>query len=95
MATFENYKNAKMTRSADGILEVAFHTNGGKLVFNGHTHEQFTDMFHQIGEDYDNSVVILTGSGDAFSDAIDPEGFDFFTPHGYDKKSSAKAARSS
>jgi hypothetical protein len=40
MATFENYKNAyanaKMTRSADGILEVAFHSNGGKLVFNGH-----------------------------------------------------------
>ena len=89
MATFENYKNAyanaKMTRSADGILEVAFHTNGGKLVFNGHTHEQFTDMFHRIGEDYHNRVVILTGSGDAFMDAIDPEGFDFFTPRGYDK----------
>jgi enoyl-CoA hydratase/carnithine racemase len=61
MATFENaYANAKMTRSADGILEVTFHTNGGKLVFNGHTHEQFTDMFHEIGEDYDNRVVILT-----------------------------------
>jgi enoyl-CoA hydratase/carnithine racemase len=86
MATFENaYANAKMTRSADGILEVTFHTNGGKLVFNGHTHEQFTDMFHEIGEDYDNRVVILTGSGDAFMDAIDAEGFDFFTPRGYDK----------
>jgi enoyl-CoA hydratase/carnithine racemase len=30
-------------------------------------------------------VVILTGSGDAFMDSIDPEGFDFFTPTGYDK----------
>jgi hypothetical protein len=73
MATFENYKNAyanpKMTRSTDGILEVAFHTNEGKLVFNGHTPAQFTDMFHQIGEDYHNRVVILTGSGDAFMDA--------------------------
>jgi enoyl-CoA hydratase/carnithine racemase len=66
-------------------LEVAFHTNGGKLVFNGHTHEQFTDMFHQIGEDYHNRAVILTGSGDVFMNAIDPEGFDFFTPRGYDK----------
>jgi hypothetical protein len=62
-------------------LEVAFHTNGGKLVFNGHTHEQFADMFHQIGEDYHNRAV----SGDVFMDAIDPEGFDFFTPRGYDK----------
>jgi enoyl-CoA hydratase/carnithine racemase len=30
-------------------------------------------------------VVILTGSGDAFMESISPEGFDFFTPQGYDK----------
>lgn len=79
------YANASLTRSDAGVLEVRFHTNGAKLVFNGHTHEQFTDLFHQIGEDPDNRVVILTGSGDAFMDAISPEGFDFFTPRGYDK----------
>jgi enoyl-CoA hydratase/carnithine racemase len=81
----DKYVNAKLTRSDNGVLEVAFHTNGGKLVFNGYTHEQFTDLFHQIGEDLDNRVVILTGSGDAFMDAIAPDGFDFFTPRGYDK----------
>ena len=32
-----------------------------------------------------NRVVILTGSGDAFMETISPEGFDFFTPQGYDK----------
>lgn len=89
MAKFDTYKdafpNAKLTRKENGVLEVALHTGGGKLVFNGHTHEQFVDLFHQIGEDRDNRVVILTGSGDAFMDAIDPEGFDFFTPQGYDK----------
>jgi enoyl-CoA hydratase/carnithine racemase len=89
MSTLDRYQhaypNAKLTRSPQGVLEVAFHTNGGKLVFNGHTHEQFTDLFHQIGEDPDNRVVILTGSGDAFIDSINPEGFDFFTPTGYDK----------
>jgi enoyl-CoA hydratase/carnithine racemase len=89
MSKFANYANAyanaKLTRSEDGVLEVAFHTNGGKLVFNGHTHEEFTDLFHQIGEDPDNRVVILTGSGDAFMDSIAPDGFDFFTPRGYDK----------
>lgn len=36
-------------------------------------------------EDRYNRVVILTGSGDAFMDAISPEGFDFFSPEGYDK----------
>jgi len=67
------------------VLEVALHTDGGKLVFNGHTHEQFVHLFHVIGEDHANRVVILTGSGDAFMDAISPEGFDFFSPQGYDK----------
>jgi enoyl-CoA hydratase/carnithine racemase len=64
---------------------VALHTDGGTLVFNGHTHEQFVDLFHAIGSDPDNRVVILTGSGNAFMETISPEGFDFFTPRGYDK----------
>lgn len=80
-----SYSNAKLIRSPEGVLEVTLHTNGEKLIFNGYTHEQFTDMFHQIGEDLGNRVVILTGSGEAFMDTINPEGFDFFTPTGYDK----------
>ena len=70
MSKFDSYKNAfpnaRLTRSPSGVLEVALHTDGGKLVFNGHTHEQFVDLFHQIGADTENRVVILTGSGDAF-----------------------------
>jgi len=89
MAKFETYRdafpNARLTRKDNGVLEVALHTGGGKLVFNGHTHEQFVELFHQIGEDRDNRAVILTGTGDAFMDTIDPEGFDFFSPQGYDK----------
>lgn len=81
----DQYPNARLTRSPDGVLEIALHTDGGKLVFNGHTHEQFVDLFHDVGSDPDNRVVILTGSGDAFMDEISPEGFDFFTPRGYDK----------
>jgi enoyl-CoA hydratase/carnithine racemase len=89
MTTFDKYRNefphAKLTRSAAGVLEVVLHTNGNTLVFNGHTHEEFVELFRQVGEDTDNRVVILTGAGEAFIDTIDPEGFDFFSPRGFDK----------
>jgi enoyl-CoA hydratase/carnithine racemase len=80
----EGFPNARLTRKPNGVLEVALHTDGGKLIFNGHTHEQFVHLFHVIGEDRGNRVVILIGSGCAFMDVIDPEGFDFFSPQGYD-----------
>jgi len=81
----DDFPNARLTRSATGVLEVALHTDGGTLVFDGHTHEQFVHLFHAIGSDPENRVVILTGSGDAFMESISPDGFDFFTPQGYDK----------
>ena len=89
MSRFDTYRdsfpNARLTRSKTGVLEVALHTNGGTLVFDGYTHEQFVDLFHAVGSDSDNRVVILTGSGGAFMETISPEGFDFFTPQGFDK----------
>lgn len=89
MANFEAYKDlyphAKVTRSPEGVLEIVLHTNGETLVFNGYAHEEFVDLFHQIGQDAENRVVILTGAGEAFIDRIEPDGFDFFTPRGYDK----------
>jgi enoyl-CoA hydratase/carnithine racemase len=86
LADYQNgFVNARLSRSKSGVLEVALHTNGDTLLFNGHTHEQFVDLFHAIGSDTDNRVVILTGSGSAFMESISPEGFDFFSPQGYDK----------
>jgi len=89
MAVFDTYKrafqHAQLTRSPEGVLEVVLHTNGGTLVFNGYAHEEFVELFHQINQDPGNRVVILTGAGEAFIDRIDPEGFDFFSPRGYDK----------
>jgi enoyl-CoA hydratase/carnithine racemase len=87
MASFDkdSFRNAKLSRSTEGVLEVVFHTDGGSLIFNGHTHEEFVDPFHQIGQDDGNRVVVLTGTGEAFIDQIDVDGFDFFSPRGYDK----------
>jgi enoyl-CoA hydratase/carnithine racemase len=81
----DSFPNARLTRSKSGVLEVVLHTDGGTLIFDGHTHEQFVELFHAIGSDPNNRVVILTGSGTAFMETISPEGFDFFTPQGYDK----------
>src|SRR5246127_2430571 len=89
MSRFDAYRdgfpNARLNRSKSGVLEVALHTDGGTLVFDGHIHEQFVDLFHAIGSDPDNRIVVLTGSGNAFMETISPEGFDFFSPQGYDK----------
>lgn len=86
--TFEDYRdkydNLRMRRE-DGILEVALHTDGGPLMFNGYVHEALVHAFRDIGDDRENHVVILTGTGDEFCARISPEGFDFFTPTGYDK----------
>jgi enoyl-CoA hydratase/carnithine racemase len=81
----ETFPNARLSRKPNGVLEVRLHTDDGKLIFSGHTHEQFVALFHAIGEDRDNRVVILTGSGDAFMDTIIADGFDFFSPRDYDK----------
>src|SRR5260370_5193429 len=89
MSRFDTYRdsfpNARLPRTKTGVLEVTLHTDGGTLVFNGHTHEQFVGLFHAIGSDPDNRVVILTRAGQAFMESISPEGFDFFTPMRYDK----------
>lgn len=85
---FENYshkyENVTMRRE-EGILEVALHTRGGPLVFNGHVHEALVSAFRDIGDDAENHVVILTGTGNDFCTQITADGFDFFTPTGYDK----------
>ena len=48
---FDTYKDsfphAKLARSASGELEIVLHTKGDTLVFNGHTHTEFVELFHQ------------------------------------------------
>jgi enoyl-CoA hydratase/carnithine racemase len=89
MSNLERYGNSfphdKLARSEDGVLEVVLHTNDDTLIFNGHVHEEFVELFHEIGADSETRVVILTGAGSAFIDTIEAEGFDFFAPRGYDK----------
>jgi hypothetical protein len=64
------FPNARLSRKPNGVLEVVLHTDGGKPIFNGRRHEQFVELFHVIGKDRERRS---------------PEGFDFFSPQGYDK----------
>jgi enoyl-CoA hydratase/carnithine racemase len=89
LSSFDSYRNAfphaALSRSTEGVLEVVLHSNGDTLMFDGHVHEEYVNLFHQIGADSENRIVILTGAGRAFIDNISADGFDFFTARGYDK----------
>ncbi len=61
-----NYQNIRFERR-EGILQMTFHTNGGPLHWGSGPHEEFPRAFADVGSDRENRVVILTGTGDAFS----------------------------
>ena len=70
MASFDQYanqyRNIRFDRR-DGILQMTFHTDGGPLQWGGGPHEEFPRAFADVGSDRGNRVIILTGTGDAFS----------------------------
>jgi enoyl-CoA hydratase/carnithine racemase len=79
----EGFPHARLIRSAEGVLEMSFHSNGKTLTFDADTHEEFVDLFRVVGQDPETRVVIMTGTGDAFIDNIDGSKFDFGTAKGF------------
>jgi enoyl-CoA hydratase/carnithine racemase len=63
---FAAYSSLKLTRDAQGVLVVEFHTNGALLTFTVQDHTDFFDAFYRIAQDRANKIVILTGSGGEF-----------------------------
>jgi enoyl-CoA hydratase/carnithine racemase len=61
------YSTLKFERSAEGILLVTAHTDGGPLRWGKVPHEEWPRAFHDVATDLDNRVVILTGTGREFS----------------------------
>jgi enoyl-CoA hydratase/carnithine racemase len=74
-AYFTGYRGLKMTRDAQGVLFVEFHTNGGPLTFTAQDHTDFVDAFYRISQDRANKIVILTGTGEQFIPGIDFSSF--------------------
>ena len=77
---FEEYRETfrdfyLMERREDGVLLVAAHTQGGPVRLSVQNHRSLGQMLKTVGADPHNEVLILTGSGDEFMMASDPEGF--------------------
>ncbi len=62
----EKYESVRMERDK-GILQITLHTNGDSLQWGGVPHRELPEAFRDIGSDPDNKVVIMAGSGDAFT----------------------------
>jgi len=62
----DKYQSARLERR-DGILQVTLHTEGESLRWGFLPHGELPELFHDIGGDRENRVVILTGTGAEFS----------------------------
>jgi enoyl-CoA hydratase/carnithine racemase len=76
---FSAYENFALERSPSGVLTVRLHTDGGPVVFTGTTHRDFPRLIEEIAYDRDNTVVVLTGTGDRFITEIDGPSLGDFT----------------
>lgn len=63
----DRYETVALERDERGVLELRLHTDGGPWQMSRETHGEVTDAFREVGLDDGNEVVIITGTGDAFS----------------------------
>jgi enoyl-CoA hydratase/carnithine racemase len=68
---FTAYRSIKLTRDANGVLVVEFHSNGGAFMFTAQDHTEVVDAFYRISQDRANKIVILTGAGGDFIIGVD------------------------
>ena len=57
---FAAYRSLKLTRDADGVLVVEFHSKDGPFRFTAQDHTEFVDAFYRIAQDRENKILILT-----------------------------------
>jgi enoyl-CoA hydratase/carnithine racemase len=77
---FEDYQarfkdHFKLERRADGVVLAQAHTLGGSIQLSVENHRALGQMLKTVGADPRNELLILTGSGEHFMAAIDPDGF--------------------
>ena len=67
----DKYQTVRFERR-NGILQMTLHTDGGSLRWGFLPHGELPDAFYDVGNDRENRVVIITGTGErAFSAGAD------------------------
>lgn len=72
-AYFSAYSTLTMSRPASGVLTLRFHTDKGPAAFSGPMQVEFPKALYELGEDHDNRVLLITGTGDRFMTEVDKE----------------------
>src|SRR5258708_1766839 len=70
MVTFDEYASKYETirmERRDGVLQMTFHTNGGSPRWGVAPHPEVQFPVADVGNDPENKVIILTGTGDECS----------------------------
>ncbi|WP_327241782.1 enoyl-CoA hydratase/isomerase family protein [Streptomyces sp. NBC_01320] len=80
----DKYQRIRFERNDAGVLVVTLHTAGASLVWDTTAHDELAYAFTDIACDPENRVVVLTGEGDAFCDAIDFSSFVLNGPSDWD-----------
>ena len=91
----QKYRDYFAMRRRDGIIELRMHTGGGPARFDFAVHNAWAQAWQEIGNDPDNEVLIITGTGDQWltaaeapkspepSEPAGPRPRDFAYEHGY------------
>jgi enoyl-CoA hydratase/carnithine racemase len=67
LSDYQNKYQCVRFERRDGILQMTLHTDGGSLRCGFGPHGELPDAFCDVGNDRENRVVILTGTGAEFS----------------------------
>ncbi len=63
----DRYANFRFELSAEGILLMQCHTDGGSLVWDWKAHDEMSDAFADIAGDREIKVLIHTGTGENYN----------------------------
>ncbi|MDO8212599.1 enoyl-CoA hydratase/isomerase family protein [Conexibacter sp. CPCC 206217] len=62
----DKYENYRFERTDDGILTMTMHSEGRDLIWGMRPDDELGKAFVDIGNDPENQVIVLTGTGDTF-----------------------------
>jgi enoyl-CoA hydratase/carnithine racemase len=63
---------AAVDRDAAGVLTIRIHSDGDSLVWGLGPHQELTELFEAVAADRDNTVVVITGTGECFNRLPEP-----------------------